>query len=61
MRWIVAIAYVTGVASASLAGFFSPSWYLGFLPLAAGLIFAAYDLAEEDTGGDPPTAADSRA
>lgn len=38
--------YALGVIFASLVGFFSPLWYLGFLPLAAGLIWAAYDLVE---------------
>lgn len=45
MRRIV-VAYCLGVVAASLAGFFSPAWYLGFLPLAAGLVWAAYDLIE---------------
>lgn len=38
--------YAAGVAVASLIGFFSPIWYLGFAPIAVGLIWAAYDLVD---------------
>lgn len=38
--------YALGVLAGSLAGFFSPWWFLGFLPLCVGLIWAAYDLVE---------------
>ena len=44
------VAYATGVAAGSAAGFCSPLWYLGFVPLSAGLIWAAYDLVEADDG-----------
>ena len=42
--------YLFGVVAASCAGFFSPWWYLGFIPPAIGAIWAAYDLV--DAGGD---------
>lgn len=42
--------YALGVASGSAAGFCSPLWYLGFVPLSAGLVWAAYDLVEADDG-----------
>jgi len=41
--WLV---YALGVVAGSLVGFLSPLWYLGFVPLSAGLIWAAYDLVE---------------
>ena len=41
--WFV---YAAGVASGSALGFCSPLWYLGFGPLSAGLIWAAYDLVD---------------
>jgi hypothetical protein len=44
------VAYASGVASLSAAGFCSPLWYLGFVPLGAGLTWAAYDLVEVDDG-----------
>lgn len=47
--------YTLGVSAGSAAGFFSPLWYLGFLPLCAGLLWAAYDLAEV-TNGEPSSA-----
>ncbi len=49
-----AVAFVVGVVLVSLAGFFSPLWFLGFLPYGAGLIWAAYyfDFAEV-TNGEP--------
>ena len=40
------LTFTAGVLAASAAGFFSPLWYLGFVPLAAGLIWAAYDLVD---------------
>lgn len=43
-------AYASGVTAGSAAGFFSPLWYLGFVPLCAGLIWAAYDLVEVPDG-----------
>lgn len=46
------ILYAIGVIFAALLGFFSPIWYLGFAPLAAGCVWAAYDLVnvEEPDG-----------
>jgi hypothetical protein len=38
--------YALGVLTGSAVGFFSPLWFLGFLPLSAGLVWAAYDLVE---------------
>lgn len=49
----VLIVYGLGVLCAALAGFLSPLPYLGFVPLAAGLIWAAYDLTEVE-GDDAP-------
>ena len=56
MRLALALAlYALGVLAGSLAGFFSPWWFLGFLPLCAGLIWAAYDLVEvPDVEPSPP-------
>lgn len=44
--------YALGVLALALAGFCSPLWFLGFLPLGAGLVWAAYDLVEV-TNGEP--------
>lgn len=52
-RWV--LTYTSGVATASAAGFCSPLWYLGFLPLSAGLLYAAYDLVEVTDADAPPT------
>lgn len=52
------VAYSLGVVVASLAGFFSPWWFLGFVPLSAGLIWAAYDLVE--VASDEPSSATQR-
>jgi len=38
--------YTLGVICAALVGFLCPIWYLGFAPLAAGAIWAAYDLVD---------------
>lgn len=54
MKWI-RLVYASGVASAAATGFCSPLWYLGFAPLSAGLIWAAYDLMEVPS--DEPSAA----
>ena len=54
MRVAIAV-YALGVLLASLAGFFSPFWYLGFVPLSLGLVWAAYDLVEV-SGAESPTA-----
>lgn len=40
------VCYLLGVACLALVGFFSPAWYLGFLPLGLGLCWAGYDLVE---------------
>jgi hypothetical protein len=48
-------AYGFGVAALALVGFLSPLWFLGFLPVGAGLIWAAYDLVEV-TDGEPSSA-----
>jgi hypothetical protein len=53
----VLLVYALGVLCAALAGFLSPLPFLGFVPLAAGLVWAAYDLIdvdEEVAGGDAP-------
>lgn len=50
----VAAVYGAGVAAGSAAGFFSPLWFLGFIPLAAGLVWAAYDLVEADDDDSSP-------
>ncbi len=48
--------YALGVISASLVGFLCPWWFLGFAPLSAGLIWAAYDLDLAGvTDGKSPT------
>ena len=48
------LLYAIGVACAALAGFFSPIWYLGFIPLACGAIWAAYDLVDvKESDGKP--------
>lgn len=49
MRRVYAL-YAVGVLVASLAGFFCPFWFLGFVPLSAGLLWAAYDLVEVANG-----------
>ena len=46
--------YALGVLSFAAVGFLSPLWFLGFLPLGAGLIWAAYDLVEVKSA-EPPT------
>jgi hypothetical protein len=43
---LVWLFYGLGIIAASLPGFLSPLWFLGFIPLSAGLIWAAYDLVE---------------
>lgn len=52
----VRVTYAAGVAAGSAAGFCSPLWFLGFIPLAAGLVWAAYDLveADDDESSPPP-------
>lgn len=51
-RTVLAL-YALGVVCASLAGFCSPLWYLGFVPLAVGLIWCAYDLVAVDDESKP--------
>jgi hypothetical protein len=51
----VRLVYAAGVVAGSAAGFCSPFWFLGFVPLSAGLVWAAYDLVEAD--GDKPSSA----
>ena len=47
------VVYVVGLALLALIGFFSPVWYLGFLPLGFGALWASYDLINvEDARGD---------
>lgn len=48
------VAFGLGVVCLSLVGFLCPWWFLGFAPLGAGLVWAAYDidLDAEDAGGD---------
>lgn len=41
-----AVLYTLGVAAAALVGFCSPVWYLGFVPISVGAIWAAYDLVD---------------
>lgn len=50
------LAYVAGVVLLACVGFFSPWWYLGFLPLGAGCVWAYYDVVDVKDGehGDAP-------
>lgn len=53
---LVWLTYALGVTAASLAGFLSPWWFLGFIPLSLGFIWAAYDLVEVASDEpSPPT------
>lgn len=52
--------YAAGVICAALVGFFSPVWYLGFAPLAAGFCWAAYDLVDVKEPDDQPQGAPTR-
>jgi hypothetical protein len=53
--------YTAGVAAGSAAGFCSPFWYLGFVPIAVGAVWAAYDLVQVgDADGDTATTAPRR-
>lgn len=50
----VRVLYVFGVVCAALVGFLSPVWYLGFIPLSAGALWAAYDLVDvKESDGKP--------
>lgn len=42
----VDLVYALAVLCAALCGFLSPLWFLGFLPLSAGLLWAWYDLID---------------
>lgn len=61
VRWVgvtpVRVAYAVGVICLAIAGFFSPWWWLGFVPLGVGLIWASYDVidVEVDDGNSPRT------
>lgn len=48
--------YIAGVVAAATAGALSPAPWTGMLAIAAGLIWAAYDLIDvkEPTNGEPP-------
>lgn len=55
MRYALGM-YAAGVGALSSAGFFCPWWELGFIPLGAGLVVAAYDLVNvEAPSGDTQT------
>lgn len=52
---LTAILYTIGVAAAAMVGFLCPIWYLGFVPLSVGAIWAAYDLVDvEEPHGNSP-------
>jgi hypothetical protein len=55
-RALAHLLYSVGIVALALVGFFSPLWFLGFLPLGAGFVWAAYDLVEVTPDGQPPTA-----
>jgi hypothetical protein len=50
----VHLAYTLGLILLSLPGFLCPIWYVGFIPLGVGLLWATYDLidTEEAAGGN---------
>ena len=50
------LVYAAGVACGAAAGFCSPLYFLGFVPLSIGLVWAAYDLVEVPDGESSPTA-----
>lgn len=52
---VARVLYALGVLCAAAVGFLSPWWFLGFGPLAVGLLWAAYDLVEV-ASGEPPSA-----
>lgn len=52
---LVHVLYALGVLAGAAAGFCSPFWYLGFAPLAIGLVWAAYDLVEVPDAEPPST------
>lgn len=49
----VQMLFGAGVAAGATAGFCSPWWWTGFVPIAAGCVWAAYDLVDvKDADGD---------
>lgn len=52
--------YTVGVLCAAITGFCSPVWYLGFVPLSVGAIWAAYDLVDVKEPNDEPPIASTR-
>lgn len=54
------LLYAAGVICAALVGFFSPVWYLGFVPLAVGLIWGSYDLVDVKEPDDQSQGASTR-
>lgn len=50
-RALPILTYFSGVGCASALGFLSPEPFTGWAPLAAGLIWAAYDLIDDGEGG----------
>lgn len=60
MRGWRLLMYVAGVAAAGACGFLSPWPWTGFAPLAAGLVWGAYDVyddGEELVDGNAPSTA----
>ena len=53
-----AVVYTLGVLCLSATGFLCPWWFLGFIPLGAGAIWAADNLIDvgEERRGDTPAA-----
>lgn len=53
------LLYAVGVLCGGLAGWLSPFPYLGFIPVAVGCVWAAYDLYDDGEelvdGNTPPT------
>lgn len=50
--------FVAGVLVLAAAGFCSPVWWTGFVPVGAGLIWLAYNLEVSPDGADaqnPPS------
>lgn len=46
------LTVAAGVLFLSLVGFFSPWWFLGFLPIGVALVWAGYELDFEEGGAD---------
>lgn len=55
-----AICYCVGIIAGATGGFVSPWPFTGFFVIAAGAIWAAYDLVEIKTDGDTKNAAPRR-